>query len=414
MKKTLSFILCFFIISNSAFAWKNQFIADLKNGGAYVIDNKGKVLLKHRETEGFIPASTVKIATAAAALHYLGDDSRFITEFYLTKDDQLVVKGYGDPGLVSEEIQKIANTLKKKGLKKIKGLILDDSYFQDDIEVDGRGESLRAYDAVNGALVANFNTIFVKKLSGGKVISAEKQTPLTSIAEAKVKGLKPGRYRINIGRDTEKTAKYFGEILTVFLQRAGVQVAGDMRIGVVPSRSKLFYKHRSTKTVAKVVQEMLEYSTNFTANQLLLMIGSLEKGDPATIKKGVIALNEFLQKKVGWKDFVLVEGSGLSRKNSISPKTMIQLLEHFKDHKNLLHLKDGVFRAKTGTLTNVNTYAGFFDTPDGRTVQFVFFVNDTVPFDYKFEMARKLYRGIVGHDVPTKEANIYKGEIPGS
>ena len=73
-----------------------------------VTDSDGRVLISKNETRPLIPASTLKIFTALVALHTLGPDYRFVTEFYRDDDDNLTIKGYGDPGLVSEVLAEIA------------------------------------------------------------------------------------------------------------------------------------------------------------------------------------------------------------------------------------------------------------------------------------------------------------------
>lgn len=400
----LSFVLALMVGQDaSAQSWKQDFIQSLKNGGALVIRDDGKVLLEHRGSELFIPASTQKVATAACALKILGAESHFPTEFYVTPTGEMVVKGYGDPTLVSEELDKIALTLKEGGFKKMTGLILDDSYFADNINIDGQGSTGRAYDASNGALVANYNTIHVKKLKSGEVVSMEPQTPLTPIAIKKAKSYKGGTLRVNLGNNQNTSALFFGELFTEFLKKNGVAVSGGMRIATVPADAKLHHRHESTKSLEKVLRNMLDYSTNFTANQLVLIMGAKVHGVPATIEKGVDVVSEFLKTDVGLQNFRVAEGSGLSRLNKISPREMVALLDYFEPYQKLLDFKDGVFHATTGTLNGVNTYAGYIDLPNGKSATFAIFVNDQVPFDHKFTMARKLYLGITGYEVPRKD-----------
>lgn len=400
----LSLVLLFtFSRVGHAQGWKEDFVQSLKNGGALVVRDDGKVLLEHRGSELFIPASTQKLATAACALKILGAESHFPTEFYVTPAGEMVVKGYGDPTLVSEELDKITQILKQRGFKKMTGLILDDSYFADNISIDGQGDTGRAYDASNGALVANYNTIYVKKLKNGQVVSMEPQTPLTPIAIKKAKSYKGGTLRVNLGNNQNTSALFFGELFTEFLKKNGIAVSGGMRIASVPADAKLFYRHESTKSLEKVLRNMLDYSTNFTANQLVLIMGAKMQGAPATIDKGIDVVTEFLKTDVGLQNFRVAEGSGLSRLNKISPREMVNLLDYFQPYEKLLDFKDGVFHAKTGTLNGVNTYAGYIDLPDGKTATFAIFVNDQVPFDHKFTMARKLYLGLTGHEVPRKD-----------
>jgi D-alanyl-D-alanine carboxypeptidase/D-alanyl-D-alanine-endopeptidase (penicillin-binding protein 4) len=80
------------------------------------------------------PASNAKLLTAAAALHYLKPEYRFKTEYYVrgrVKDGvlwgDLVVKGYGDPTVVTERLQRVANELYLFGIERITGSIVVDT-----------------------------------------------------------------------------------------------------------------------------------------------------------------------------------------------------------------------------------------------------------------------------------------------
>lgn len=383
--------------SHALASWKHSFIGALKNGGAYVESDKGGVLLDHRSTEHFIPASTMKLATAACTINELGIDYRFPTDFSITAENKLVVRGYGDPFLVSEELDLIAKALTSKGLKKISGLILDASFFETHT-VDGQSRSSNPYDAINGALVANFNTVFFRK-NGKTIESAEPQTPMTPIARELSRKYGNGKHRVNLGKDPQKSARYFGELLIAFLRQNGAIIEvnkGELPIKLdkSPSHAKLIYRHRSSKTLSEVIKGLLKYSTNFMANQLFLAIGAKQHGAPASNDKGQRALSKCLQEHVGWSDFTVLEGAGLSRKNSITPRQLMTLLKLFEPYRKLLPIEKNRFQAKTGTLTGVNTYAGYFDHEDGRLIRFVIMVNSAVPYDYKFRLAQQLYRGV--------------------
>ena len=105
-----------------------------------VADSKGGILFSKNADQQLIPASTLKILTALVALDYLGPDHRFVTEFYLDQEDNLIVKGYGDPLLVSEALVQIATVLATRlhsRKKRINDLVLDASYFDDPIVIPG-------------------------------------------------------------------------------------------------------------------------------------------------------------------------------------------------------------------------------------------------------------------------------------
>ena len=79
-----------------------------------VADADGRVLLSHNPALPLVPASTLKVVTALAARHYLGEQGRFHTDFLLDPEGNLWIRGYGDPLLVSEVITDIARTLHQR------------------------------------------------------------------------------------------------------------------------------------------------------------------------------------------------------------------------------------------------------------------------------------------------------------
>ena len=392
MKKYIILILAFLSSNCFAQSWQNNFKQALKNGGAYVVDSEGKPIYSHRSDEKFIPASSIKVATVAMALDAFGANHRFETEFYLLKSGELGVKGLGDPSLVSEELAIIAKKI--AGLKKqFTGLVLDASYFEPNLQVDGSSTSLNPYDAIPGALVANFNTIAVKRAKG-VIMSGEPQTPLTPLGKHLGKRSQLAVERINLGKDQKLCVRYFGELLVEFLKREGVKIPDRFSEKTISNQEKLIYKHKSSKTLADISRDLLKYSTNFLANQLFVLTGAKINGAPGNMEKGKNALNTFLQNKVGWKNFVVIEGAGLSRQTKVSPAQMVQLLDYFWPYRNLLSSEKPYLHAKTGSLTGVNTLVGYMKLSSGKDVMFSILVNDQVPHDYKYALAQKLYQGL--------------------
>lgn len=374
--------------------WQKSFIAALKNGGALVETEAGKTLLAHRSEELFIPASILKIAMAACTLDAFNPNAHFYTDFFLNPQGVLGIKGYGDPFLVSEEWMKIAKALKAKGVKTVTGFQIDHSFFADDAVFSQSGASSNPYHAANGALLANFNTVFFEKRANGELRSAEPQTPLTPLVYQIAKGYGLGRQRVNLGSDPKLGVRYAGELLAAFLKQEGLTVLAEIGLAPLGGGFQQIYRHHSTKPMTEVIQEMLKFSTNFIANQLFLSLGAWQAGAPATIEKGQNSLTKCLRQNVGWKDFEVKDGAGLSRHNQVSPQHMMSLLRYFEKYRTLLPVEKGHFQAKTGTLTGVNTLAGYFTDPKGRLIRFVLMVNSPVPFDYKFQLAQRLYQSL--------------------
>ena len=142
-----------------------------------VVDPSGQTVISHNPDKPMVPASTLKVLTSLAALHYLSPDYRFTTDFTLDSRRNLVIKGYGDPLLVSEVIAAIARQLAGKLPPEINDILLDDSYFKGPLTIPGVSTSTNPYDAPIGALCANFNTVFFTHVNG-RPRSAEEQTPL--------------------------------------------------------------------------------------------------------------------------------------------------------------------------------------------------------------------------------------------
>ena len=72
------------------------------------------------------------------------------------------------------------------------------------------------------------------------------------------------------------------------------------------------------------------------------------------------------------QQFNVVEGSGISRKNRLTPEAIWQMLKAFSEQKNLLHGEKGILY-KTGTLHGVSTLAGYL--PGSKQRYFVILLN---------------------------------------
>ena len=351
------------------------------------LNGNGKIVASLKPDQARIPASTFKIITAWLAIKHWGLEHRFYTDFYLDAYQNLWVKGYGDPFLISEEIDLMAQTLGSKGLTHIRGVGIDDQFFTSNIAIDGQTNSDNPYDAPLAALAANFNTLYLKRSSAG-IESAEPQTPLTAIAKRLGATLQEGKARINI-RDRRLSGLYFGELLVEKLKHYQIRSNGPVSSGVVPPNARLIYRHYNSHELVTVLQAMLRYSTNFIANQIFLMLGAEYHGGPATLEKAQNYANRRIESQFNWTTFHIQEGAGLSRRNKISATQFIELLYEFMPYRELLASKtDGIY-AKTGTLRGVSCYAGFINSSDGPA-PFALFINSPVPFNFRQKAAREL------------------------
>jgi D-alanyl-D-alanine carboxypeptidase/D-alanyl-D-alanine-endopeptidase (penicillin-binding protein 4) len=102
-------------------------------------------------------------------------------------------------------------------------------------------------------------------------------------------------------------------------------------------------------------------------------------------------VKKYIDKNFNWSDYIIVEGAGLSRLNRISAKQLIDILEKFKSYRHLMPTQTQDIYAKSGTLNNVSTYAGYIKRNDYWT-PFAIMINQRVSFRFKEEVAVELLK----------------------
>ncbi|MEX0964110.1 MAG: D-alanyl-D-alanine carboxypeptidase [Pseudohongiellaceae bacterium] len=342
------------------------------DGGVMVRSPSGETLVSINPDRVLVPASILKIPLAQVALTALGEDFRFETHFYRNANGDLLIRGLGDPFLVSEEIARIADTLAQRGLQQIRRVVMDDSAFEPEPDLPIERGSDQPYAARNSALAVNFNTVNLHWDANGRLISAEPQTPLTALARELGAPLSRGEpLRINLGDDPRAGLQQAQQLFQHFLRESGISVtdAGFYQEAVTEDWT-LFYSHRSSQSLRENLDGLLRYSNNFIANQLFLTLGAQASGYPATSESARAALQQRLAELYGEgfgrepQSLLMLEGSGLSRAQRSSAAGMMHILEVFKPYADLLPETDGVLR-KSGTLTGVYNFAGYIRGKDG-------------------------------------------------
>ena len=168
----------------------------------------------------------------------------------------------------------------------------------------------------------------------------------------------------------------------------GIDVAERISWGLFPvPRAELVYYN--SKTLGEVIQGMLKYSTNFIANQLVLRLVAEQSGVAANFDSVQQMMHSDLESHFKWKGFVFEEGAGLSVENRISARQLLDLVIEFKPWHHLLDEVEPTVLAKTGTLTNVSSLAGFIDRDD-RLNPFVILINQNVPARFAKTLATEL------------------------
>ena len=348
-------------------------LAALAGDGSVMLRSpKGELLVSINPDRALVPASILKIPLAQVALTTLGEDFRFETHFYRNDSGDLLIRGLGDPFLVSEEIARIADILAQRGLQQIRRLVMDDSAFEADPDLPLERGASDPYAARNSALAVNFNTVNLAWTADGRLITGEAQTPLTALARELGAALSPGEeQRINLGDDPRAGLRQVQQLFRLFLEESGITVsdAGFNR-SAVSDQWTLFYQHRSSRSLRENLDGLLRYSNNFIANQLFLTLAAQGSGYPVTSEVARAVLQQQLAELYGDsfgrdpQSLLMLEGSGLSRTQRSSGAGMMHILEVFKPYADLLPEVNGVLR-KSGTLTGVYNFVGYIRGPEG-------------------------------------------------
>ena len=364
-------------------------LAPLLTGGAlgpgrspaHVIDVATGEILYDAADDPTVPASTMKLVTAASVLDALGPDTRLRTRVILidpaAKTPRVVIIGAGDPSLRStgakvgragtsltpasiEELAiSTARALALRGITRVKV---------------GYDASLFTGPALHPSWASSFPAAGIVAPVSALVVDQGRRTP---------------RGVSRVADPAARAAQVFAEQLAA----AGVAVRGEPKEAPAPDDSATL-AYVESPPVGVLVERMLSVSDNDYA-EILGRLGASASGEPASFS-GVADRAASVLKALAVDDSGarFADASGLSRRNLLAPSTLTDLLAVTSDGYGSIHAglpvagatgslaarfrppgqrpARGVVRAKTGTLTGVGALVGYASRPDGRLLAFAF------------------------------------------
>jgi len=360
--------------------------------GVSVVDlASGKATTAIREDELFIPASNQKLLSSAFALHALGGDYKFTTELYITRSGDIVVYGdfdptLGDPQLAADdgksiyaEMDRWALAVKKHLGDKVPGRLFVSGgamvYRPDTWKTN---QNHMHYQAPAGKLNFHRNCFAATfKINGDKAqaIIAPQSRFISVISSLQVGrkhvwSMRPGAGDAELVlRGTIKTASryplyvaandppmLFARTLADRLVAAGVPFEGLIKSMDLSKIDRKGAKPLCTTTtpIARAMKRANRDSLNMAAECFLLRAGD------GTWPGSARRMEKTLTRAFGLSDDSLVvsDGSGLARKNRVSPATMTKLLAGIAGRKDASVLTDSLARAGIdGTLRKRMTTA---------------------------------------------------------
>ena len=388
-------------------------------------------LLSHLPDVPRSPASVMKVVTTWSALEYLGPAYTWPTEVYFLGDfdgrklnGNLALKGYGDPGLVVEEVWKLLRSLRRLGLAEITGdLLLDDSHFAVDEPDPGAfdGQPYRTYNVVPNALLMNFKAVqfqFMADAARGSVSVATdpvlanlKIDNNLTLGDGPCRGYQAGiafnhadaqsLERVVLDGQFSRRCNVYGFARTVLqhdtfafglFSSLWKEVGGDFngKLGTVRLAENVqpALTWRS-KPLGEIVRSINKNSNNVMTRQLLYTVGAEAVGAPGTRDNGIAAVRELLVARgLDTSTLMLENGAGLSRDERASMQFLVDLLREayrspyapeFIASLSLGGLDgttrgrfgsspaSGVMHLKTGRLDHVSAVAGYVRGADDRT-----------------------------------------------
>ena len=414
--------------------------------GVQILDSaSGTELFSLNEHKLFVPASNAKLFSSAAALDVFGPDHTFATQVEFTGilagttlEGDLILRGGGDPTFTGADMRALAQTV-AQSVQVVNGdLIVDATLFNSPHKGPGWmwDDEPDPYSMSISALMIDYNAVQVQvTLENGKPVPRlSLPGPYPPLSYYAVPGpvtiqRRPFEHGIEVvGTEMPPSGVVNGSLSvldpelwagTVF--RALLQENGVRFVDQVEQRS-LFPETTSNPSIVTVAQKRVagnplaqttgkplgevialfnKPSENAIGEMLLHHLDAPTEAEPATWNGGSLALTTWLVESVGIpaEEFRLVDGSGLSRYNMVTPAATTKLLQHMYNHpqgevyraslpvggvdgtlsNRLKELPVGsAVHAKTGTMSGVSSLSGYVKNQEGRWLTFSIQVNGFV------------------------------------
>ena len=333
--------------------------------GVFAQTLDGATIAAQSVEDKFNPASSIKLATALAALKAFGPDYRFATSIWATGkidpatgtlNGDLIITGR-DPSLHYEHSVMLARQLNQLGIR-----------------------------TVSGNLV--FAPGFTMNFDWSSQRSGEEFRDALDVARRSANATRAWTDERTLVGDTESLQSI-----------PSVVVTGEVRVGSAPPEAQAMLTHRSSRLV-DILKVLLCYSNNFMAERIGETIGG-----PQAVRSLLIE-----KLKINPDEVQISTASGLGV-NRVTPRAMMAILRGLREElqRNKLSLSDilpvagidpgtledrytdpaarGSVIAKTGTLARTDggasSLVGQMQTRTGRVVLFVIFNQHGNPLSFR-------------------------------
>ncbi len=425
----------------------------------------GKILYEYNGFQAFNPASCVKLFSTSAALYGLGPEYRFKTAILYDKSQlengtlrgNLVVRFSGDPSLTADKMNTLIARIQEGGINRIAGNVqLDSSAFEAPWYGPGWGQ-----DDLNWYFAAPITSIILHENAVGvNLIPNPVLNKPASMAFVE-NPLKPylklshqvntvtyeesmTACEINLSVDSDNHIHFNGcwptsaepqlmkvaiknpdflakQLLSHYFKEHNIQIDGAIVAGHSSEKLSVMASIESLP-LKNLVSTVLKDSNNVYAECITKALGR-QIYHQGSFLAGSRAIKSILHKKadINFDQAVLVDGSGQSRYDLITPRQFVRLLYVMKNDQALSDIfinalpesgTDGTLKnrllspdlahhihAKTGTLQGVSTLSGYMTTKSGKPLIFSIMLNHVVgeakhSHDLQSQIAQIVYNNL--------------------
>ncbi len=399
--------------------------------------DSGEIVLRWQDDVPRNPASTMKLLTTLVGLDLLGSTYKWTTDVFALGelgdgrlDGDLLIRGHGDPFLVTERVWQMLRLVRQSGIHQIEGnLLIDDSYFEvpdhDPAEFDR--QPLRAYNVAPNALLMNFKVVrywfepdhdrnavrvwvdpplenlrVENKLALRRGYCGGYQRGITIAAnEAIDKMIFSGRFPTGCkSYAMDRTALSHNEfaygLFTSVWRESGGEFRGGWMNARAPEDVEPIVSFESLP-LAEIISRVNKNSNNVMARQILYTLSAEVLGPPGTESGGRKVIEDWLADTgIEFPTLTLDNGAGLSRETRVSAREYGALLElawrkpYMPEYLASMAVSglDGTLRRKfddahltgqahlkTGSLDHVAAIAGYLQASSGRRFSVVMLHN---------------------------------------
>lgn len=363
------------------------------------------------------PASIQKIITLLPSLNTLGLNYEFKTQLYKGNDNSWYIKLGADPYFTTKDLKSLVQYIHGNKVATLKSFYVDDSImdsnewgegweWDDDLNpltpkfgaynMDKNVITINVSPTVTGAPAEISTDVFYPTAFMNNVVTGD----TTSIQLERKNYISPDVITANgtVSHDeyiqipVNYPRRYFILRLEDLLRKQKLSYYGDFNRLKLPKNTCMVAQVKHP--LADAVTDILKRSNNMMAETVFKIAGGKYTQETGSQDAAMEMLQDYYKNLgISTDNIKIVDGSGVSKNNLITADFMTSVLLKASEDKKInlkdlmaapgegtlqdrmLYFKDNL-KAKTGTLTNISSIAGYIKAKSGKTYAFCIMVND--------------------------------------